>query len=88
LENEACEQHGPTPKRLNAYAISDLTFHNCDSVFVVNLDVPRGFGPDVSQSYHNRFFHLLVLFHAAMSAPLKRDCRSQTFATQITEQQP
>jgi hypothetical protein len=49
---------------------------------------PRGFGPDVSQSYHNRFFHLLVLFHAAMSAPVKRECRSTTFASQITEQQP
>jgi hypothetical protein len=49
---------------------------------------PRGFGPDVSQSYHNRFFHLLVFFHAAMFAPINRECRSQTFETQIIEQQP
>jgi hypothetical protein len=28
LENEACEQRGATPKRLNAHAISDLTPQN------------------------------------------------------------
>ncbi len=34
LESEACEQHGATPKRLNAHAISDLTFQNDHSVCV------------------------------------------------------
>jgi hypothetical protein len=34
LESEAGEQHQPTPKRVNAYAISDLTFQSYHSVCV------------------------------------------------------
>ncbi len=54
LESEAGERHQGPPKHANAHAISDLTFPNYTRCASVNLDVLRGFEPDVSQSYHNR----------------------------------
>ena len=58
LESEMGERHRALPKLLKAYAIRDLIFENYLSMSAVNLDVLRGFEPDVSQSYHNRDFHL------------------------------
>jgi len=34
LENEAGQRHQATPKRVNAHAISDLTYQNYRSVWV------------------------------------------------------
>jgi len=46
---EACEQHGATPRRLNAHAISDFAFQNDHSVCVRK---PRFFEV-VSPTYHS-----------------------------------
>ena len=54
LENEAGERDDVTQKRINAYAISELALQNDFSVSV-DLDVCRGFDPDISHSYHNPF---------------------------------
>jgi hypothetical protein len=77
LENEAGQRHRLKPKRVNARAISKLTFRNDHSCASVNLDVRRGFEPDVSQSYHKQIPHLaksvalvtlIALFQACIPA--------------------
>ena len=58
LESETRQRYQATPKRANVYAISELPFQNRHFICVRNLDVPQGFEPHVSQSYHNRRSYL------------------------------
>ena len=53
LESELLDRHRATPRHVNAYAINELAPKTIPRCASVNLDVRRGFGPDVSQSYHN-----------------------------------
>ena len=54
LESEAVERHRATPRHPNAYAVSEFALETIPRCASVNLDIRRGFEPDVSQSYHNR----------------------------------
>ncbi len=56
LESEAGDTHQTTPKQVNAHVIRQLTSRTTTRCASVNLDVLRGFEPDVSQSYHNPSF--------------------------------
>ena len=53
MESEACEEHRGTRRDLNAHAISELARQNDDSVCGRNLDVLRGFSPQMGSSSAN-----------------------------------
>jgi hypothetical protein len=56
LESEAGHRHRATLKRVNVYAIIDFALLKITRCASVNLDVLRGFEPDISQSYHNHYY--------------------------------
>jgi hypothetical protein len=58
LESKAGEQHGATPKRLNARAISDFAYPNDHPMCVRKPRCSSRLEADVSQSYHNPDLHL------------------------------
>jgi len=58
LKSEARQPHQATPTRVNAHAISGLTFKNDHSVCVRKPRCCSSFEPHVSQSYHTRLAHV------------------------------
>ena len=73
VENEAGQRRQATPKRLNAHAISDLTFQAITRCASLNFDVRRGFEPDLLQSYHNR---VVDLGSSALDIPWRSSMRA------------